>query len=275
MNLNFVDKIAEKKRISHAYLIEVGDSYNTDFAVDIVKKILSIGIEDSQELEEIYSLINNDNYADLKIIRAEGNFIKKEQLIELMDEFKKTSLVGRERFYIMEYAENLNQSSANTILKFLEEPENNIVAILITKNVYSVLETIVSRCQVLNMNTDSKYNYELDVLEESVKYFKILVEKKNKAIAYLSELYSLKAEDIKKILKNWTIFYENAIESCYNIDESNKTVLNKEVTKTLRQVTPFDAVERLKTIDNMINLIDLNVNTRVILDMLFDLEDCV
>ena len=52
---------------------------------------------------------------------------------------------------IIKETEKLNASSANTILKFLEEPEDGIIAILLTDNRYHVLDTILSRCQILSL----------------------------------------------------------------------------------------------------------------------------
>ena len=44
--------------------------------------------------------------------------------------------------------------SANTILKFLEEPEDDIIAFLVTDNRYHVIDTILSRCQILTLKDD-------------------------------------------------------------------------------------------------------------------------
>ena len=68
--------------------------------------------------------------------------IQKEQVTNLKNEFKIKSAFNNKRIYIIKNAENLNKSSANTMLKFLEEPEDNIIALLITNNKTKVLETI-------------------------------------------------------------------------------------------------------------------------------------
>lgn len=65
---------------------------------------------------------------------------------------KEKSINSGKQFYIIEYAENLNSSSANALLKFLEEPDDEIIAILVTKNINKVISTIVSRCQIVNLN---------------------------------------------------------------------------------------------------------------------------
>ena len=46
----------------------------------------------------------------------------------------------------------MNDYASNSLLKFLEEPEKNIYAFLISSNVMKVLETIKSRCQLIMLD---------------------------------------------------------------------------------------------------------------------------
>ena len=96
-------------------------------------------------------VIDSGNFPEIKIITPDGLWIKKEQLQELQSEFTKKALIGTKKIYIINGAEKLNKQAANSILKFLEEPEEGIMAILITDNIYQVLETIRSRCQIIKL----------------------------------------------------------------------------------------------------------------------------
>ena len=82
-------------------------------------------------------------------------WIKKEQLEELQKEFSTTGIQSNYRIYIIKNAERLNTSAANSILKFLEEPEPNIIAILMTDNLYQMLDTIISRCQIISFSKNN------------------------------------------------------------------------------------------------------------------------
>lgn len=159
--VSYIEKIMMSNKLSHAYLIEMEDS-STEFPLVLlfVKMILCpLEINKCDKLNcskcNVCRLIDEKNFPDFEIIEADGNQIKKNQLLELKDEFQKTSLIGKRRVYVIKDAEKLNQSSANTILKFLEEPEENIIAILLTRNRYQVLDTILSRCQILALNDAS------------------------------------------------------------------------------------------------------------------------
>ena len=64
--------------------------------------------------------IDNKEFLELKIIEAEGQWIKKNQLEELQYDFSKKSILGNKKVYIINGAEKLNVSSSNSLLKFLD-----------------------------------------------------------------------------------------------------------------------------------------------------------
>ena len=88
-------------------------------------------------------------------------------MIDLQKEFKNKSLYDNKKIYVIKEAEKLNASSANTILKFLEEPEKDIIAFLITTNRYKVIDTILSRCQILSLKEN---NFDLFLDDSNVDF---------------------------------------------------------------------------------------------------------
>ena len=140
-------------KISHAYLFETNGYHDSQIFINaFIKTILcpnnymnKIKCDNCHQCEQI----DSGNFPEIKIINPDGLWIKKDQLQELQREFNEKAIIGSKRIYIINGAEKLNKSAANSILKFLEEPEENIIAILITDNAYGVLETIRSRCQIL------------------------------------------------------------------------------------------------------------------------------
>lgn len=163
--INYIDKLISNKKLSHAYLIEI-DNYESDlsYIYSFIKMILcNVKYNDLDSCNNnIINLIDSNNYPDLYVIKPDGQTIKKNQMMLLQKEYSNKSLLDNKRIYIIENADKLNSSSANTILKFLEEPEDDIIAILITSNRYQVLETILSRCQILSL----KENYLLDGISD-------------------------------------------------------------------------------------------------------------
>lgn len=59
--------------------------------------------------------------------------------------------LGKKRVYIIERAESLNESAANSLLKVLEEPPEYALFILLAAHTARVLPTIVSRCQTVRL----------------------------------------------------------------------------------------------------------------------------
>lgn len=142
-------------KCSHAYLINTnGYHRGLDFAKAFAKMLLCPNSRTNLDGCDCTQcgLIDNNLYPDFKIIDSDGLWIKKEQMNDLQDDFSKKSINSGRKVYIINGAHNLNISASNSILKFLEEPEEGIIAILVTDNIYNVLGTIVSRCQVINLN---------------------------------------------------------------------------------------------------------------------------
>jgi DNA polymerase-3 subunit delta' len=59
---------------------------------------------------------------------------------------------GRTRVYVIQGAEHLSQDAANALLKVLEEPPPDVLMLLLTEDEESVLATVRSRCQTIQLN---------------------------------------------------------------------------------------------------------------------------
>lgn len=92
--------------------------------------------------------IAKGGFADLRILDGREVSIKKEDILKLRQEFQKTGLehTGK-RIYIINLAENATPEALNALLKFLEEPGDDVVAIIIVEQLDRLLPTIISRCQ--------------------------------------------------------------------------------------------------------------------------------
>ena len=174
--VNYIETIIKTDKLSHSYLIELGGvSLDYPFVLLFVKMILCphlVSNIDGLNCNRCNTcqLIDEGNFPDLEIIEADGMQIKKKQLLSLKEEYQNYSLIGHRRVYIIREAEKLNPSSANTILKFLEEPEEGIIAILLTKNRYQVLDTILSRCQVLSLVDSTEISSVDDTVIRFIRY---------------------------------------------------------------------------------------------------------
>jgi len=172
----FVNEL-KNNMLSHAYLIDdndSGESYN------IVKAFIKAILCDSDHsvIEKCdcntCRLIEKDNYPEVKVIKADGMYIKKGQLLELQQEFSRAAVYGKKRIYIICECEKMRTEAANSILKFLEEPNDDIIAFLITNSFDNVLTTIVSRCQIIKLNNDNKKKVENEYVDFCYSFIKEL-----------------------------------------------------------------------------------------------------
>jgi DNA polymerase-3 subunit delta' len=101
--------------------------------------------------------IANQSYADFIYIDGELGTIKKEEIENLQSSFSKSGVEAKGlKIYIINQLEKATASATNSLLKFLEEPYDDVVGILTTQNQSQILETIISRSQVLRIKTYSK-----------------------------------------------------------------------------------------------------------------------
>ena len=93
--------------------------------------------------------------------------ISKEQVLDLQDEFSKTSLVEGTRIYIVDGIDTATQAAQNSLLKFIEEPINQTptIGIFLANEISNVVNTIRSRCILEHFSSISKEK-EIDILEE-------------------------------------------------------------------------------------------------------------
>lgn len=195
-----------KNQLSHAYLFESnGNGQAYDMAIAFAKAIFCpykyTNYDNCVNCTQCLKIDKNE-FSEFTIIEPDGMWIKKEQLDVLQKKFETKGIESDKRIYIINHADKMNASAANSILKFLEEPEPNIIAILITDNRYQLLDTIVSRCQIVNFpnvidknNMDFITNFRalisnsyIDTIEnEELKYY---IESVVKFVEYL-ELHKL------------------------------------------------------------------------------------
>lgn len=257
-------------RINHAYLIETNN--NEDELVDtylneFYKQLLICGLNESKEAgiskEKLINLLENKSYPDLLEIKPENNVIKKEQLLEMMEKFSNKSVYGTYQIYVIHHAEMLNLSSANTILKFLEEPENNIIAVLLSTHRYKVLPTILSRCTVMTLKQEKSNMIDVNDNQILIKLLNNLLIDAEPLIILFNDYYEslfqtkeLSLDTLKKISKILQYYIQTNDLSSLSIKSSDIN-LNK-----------FQLLEIVSIIDEFSVKLQYNVNIKLWLDSL-------
>lgn len=272
----------DKNKVSHAYLFELNGYHNgTKLALAFAKFLLCpYSYTNNTKCKDcsICHNIETNNYIEFKIIEPDGQWIKKEQLSELQKEFNQKSLTGSRKVYIIKEAEKLNVQSSNSLLKFLEEPPSNVVAILLTNNMYQLLNTIISRCQIISLKKGKEeYNSSIEKIgrylySSDEEYNEFINENSNKYIDTIIE-YVLFLEKNKQE----TIIYKNK-EFIDIFNDRNKLfiafnllilyykdVLNKKLGLPLDYFN--DYVESIDTIIDNNDKVDLSEKIKILVEL--------
>jgi DNA polymerase-3 subunit delta' len=109
--------------------------------------------------------IDAGNHPDVMTLTAEVRDVKIEQTRLLKQLAYLRPMMGKRRVFIIEEAENLNDPSANSLLKVLEEPPHFTHVILVTASPFLLLPTIRSRCRTLAFSAIGREEIEEILLE--------------------------------------------------------------------------------------------------------------
>ena len=263
--IDYIDNIISNKKNSHAYLVEL-DNYEDDMKyVYLFIKMLLCNMKSSDisnSDNKIIKLVDDNNYPDITVVSSETSIIKKSSIIELQKEFNNKSLFNNYKIYIIKEVEKLNGYSANTILKFLEEPEDNIIAFLLTDNRFHVIDTILSRCQILSLK-ESSYDYSFD--DDKIDFLNYILNPEDFFINY-NELIKNKYPD-KLIFKDMLINSEKIILDYISCSDDKK--INNDINILLSKYDNRKLIGIISIIEDYLVKLEFNINYKLWVDSLF------
>jgi DNA polymerase III subunit delta' len=161
----------KKQRLAHAYIFEgAHGTGKMAVAAVLAKTFLCRNTEDGNPCENCTNCrrVTSGNHPDVHVISPEGQSIKIDQIRGLQKEFAYSGMESSKKVYIVEHADKMTVQAANSLLKFLEEPGADTVAILLTEQVHSLLETIRSRAQTLSFSPLPPQGILEKLLEEDI-----------------------------------------------------------------------------------------------------------
>lgn len=278
----------KNNKISHAYIFETNNNTDSfEFVKAFVKDIFCIDLKEEDKFK-ISLQVDNNEYPELKLVIPSGINIKKEEILELQNDFKNKSLFNNKKIYIINNAEKLNQSSSNTLLKFLEEPSENIIAILIVASRYELLKTILSRCQLISlvnnkikMDTDieefllSKNTIDTDsinvaeLIEYTIKFICFFEKNKNNTLLFINREFNSYFNNREKVLLAFEImklFYLDVLK----FKQIKKIELFKKYEQEIENISNFKEIDyilkRIEIIIECYDRIKYNVNLNLLMD---------
>ncbi|WP_288262179.1 DNA polymerase III subunit delta' [uncultured Prochlorococcus sp.] len=172
----YLNSIIKNKSFSNGYIFYGAEGVGKKetafrFINEIFKK--------SSPIENIEEKINNNNHPDLliikpnsllatkntknsdleKTIKSGSEIIKIAQIRNIKTFLGQKSINSEKKIVLIIDAHLLNEAASNCLLKTLEEPSNGIF-ILLTSKLNLLLETIISRCQIVRFRSLSSKRIE-------------------------------------------------------------------------------------------------------------------
>ena len=148
-------------RLSHAYLLagprQVG---KMTLAKELAQALNCTGEERPCGECNQCSRIARGLHADVQVVGVDSNApgdgrsrvaISIEQVREVQREAALKPFEGRHRVFIFDGAEHLSEEAANSLLKTLEEPPDQVALVLLASDSGALVPTVVSRCQLLEL----------------------------------------------------------------------------------------------------------------------------
>jgi len=141
-------------RVPHAFLFYGAEGIGKRTTALVFAKALNCkeGGTDACDACASCRKIDSGNHPDLLLIKPEGQFIKVADIKELQERLHFRPLEGARRVVIIDDAEHMNITSANSLLKTLEEPSPTNVFVLVSSRPHLLPMTILSRCHRLRFN---------------------------------------------------------------------------------------------------------------------------
>ena len=271
--------------ISHAYLIETNDFCDSnDFIISFSKTLLCpYNYFNNEKCVNCTQCQNIDKgvFSELKIIYPDGLWIKKDQTDTLQKDYLTKSILSDKRVYIIKDADKLNTSSANSLLKFIEEPADGIIAILVTSNTYNVISTIRSRCQIISLKrtkvdeqkqfidrlelTDEEY---VNMKEGLIKFAVSIEKKKYDTILDVNNIFddNLTRENYINLLDMLIFYYKDIINKKMN---RNLNFYNDgDVNTVFDDLTINNILNKINVTKKIKNDIIANGNLNLLIDRL-------
>ncbi len=243
----FLKNIIKNKSLTNGYIFYGAEGLGKkQTALQFIKEIF----KQSSPSENFEERITNNNHPDFLIIepdsllatKSSGSFdlektiksgsevIKIAQIRNIKTFLSQKSINSGKKIVLIIDAHLLNEAASNCLLKTLEEPSNGIF-ILLTSKLNLLLDTIISRCQIVRFRSFSSEQIR-SILKEYLDTSKLKVNAKFK----LEDLINSANGSPNQLLKNIEIWNNFSDEIMSKLDSPIKDSLEiLEISKSISE----------------------------------------
>jgi len=230
-----LNNIIKNKSFANGYIFYGAEGVGKkQTALQFIKEIF----KQSSPSENIEETITNNNHPDFLIIEPDSllatkstgssdlekkikngsEIIKIAQIRNIKTFLSQQSINSEKKIVLINDAHLLNEAASNCLLKTLEEPSNGIF-ILLTSKLNLLLDTIISRCQIVRFRSFSRKQIE-SILKEYLDRSKLNINK-----IKLEDLINSANGSPNQLLKNIEIWNDFSDEIISKLDYPIKNSL--------------------------------------------------
>ncbi|EIN15247.1 DNA polymerase III subunit [Mycoplasmopsis agalactiae 14628] len=155
--IKILDNSIKQNRISHCYLLS--SSSNIDINESLIYFINRVNNS------KITSLNENELPANVMFFNED---LSKSKIVSVMENSTLASFVQNAyKIIILKEIDKASNASLNALLKNIEEPSSDTIFLLTTRNINSVLPTILSRSIVINIKAPSYLDIEAELINKN------------------------------------------------------------------------------------------------------------
>ena len=243
----FLKSIIKNKSLANGYIFYGAEGLGKkQTALEFIKEIF----KQSSQSENVEERITNNNHPDFLIIepdsllatKSSGSFelektiksgseiIKITQIRNIKTFLSQKSINSEKKIVLIIDAHLLNEAASNCLLKTLEEPSNGIF-ILLTSKLNLLLDTIISRCQIVRFRSFSSKQIK-SILKEYLDTSK----SKINANLKFEDLINSANGSPNQLLKNIEIWNDFSDEIISKLDSPIKNSLEiLEISKSISE----------------------------------------
>ena len=243
----YLNNIIKNKSFANGYIFYGADGVGKkQTALQFIKEIF----KQSSPSENVEERITNNNHPDFLIIepdsllltKSSGSFdlekkiksgseiIKIAQIRNIKTFLSQKSINSEKKIVLIIDAHLLNEAASNCLLKTLEEPSNGIF-ILLTSKLNLLLDTIISRCQIVRFRSFSSKEIK-SILKEYLDTTKLKINTKLK----FEDLINSANGSPNQLLKNIEIWNDFSDEIISKLDSPIKNSLEiLEISKLISE----------------------------------------
>ena len=207
-------KAYQNQKLSHVYLFE-GDDAETmkTTAMDFAQFILC------QDQAQCRNKVTEHNHPEFQYVMTDEATIKKEQVEALVHHMNQLPIEGDFKVYVIQDFEKLTVQGENSILKFLEEPPQKTIAVIMSTKPEQILDTIHSRCQHVYFKPMSRATFVSRLMAQD--------ETITKPIAELLSTYTTQIEVATQLNQDFELqpFRKVLLQWCYRLVKQREMAL--------------------------------------------------